>query len=105
MAKETTGGPAQRTAPRESRSFSIVLFGGTLFVLLLICGLTIWNVQAKATSDAAIEKAYNVKIVAHGKEQTLVVRNAGKSIQCDVPVDLKKSMNCDDSVQIAAVRP
>jgi hypothetical protein len=105
MAEETPGGRAPRTSLQESRSFTIVLIGGVMLVVLLACGLTIWNVQTKATSDAAIEKAYNVKIVAHGKEQTLIVRNDGKSIQCDLPVDLKQSMSCDGSLKIAAVHP
>jgi hypothetical protein len=105
MAKETAGSPAQRTALQESRSFTIVLIGGIMFLVLLVCGLTIWNVQAKVTSDDAIEKAYNVQIVAHGKEETLLVRSGGRSVQCDRPVDLSKAMTCQDSVKIAAVNP
>lgn len=103
MAKETTGTPVQRTALQESNSYAIVLIGGVMFLVLLVCGLTIWNVQAKVTSDDAIEKAYNVQIVAHGKEETLLVRSGGRSIQCDRPVDLTKAMYCEDSIKIAAV--
>ena len=105
MADKNAGGTAQRTALQESRSFTIVLIGGVMFMVLLVCGLTIWNVHKDETRDAAIEKAYNIKIVAHGKEQTLIVRNDSESIQCDRPVDLKRPMNCDDAVKIAAVHP
>jgi hypothetical protein len=102
MTKET---PGSSTALQESKSFTFVLIGGVMFLVLLVCGLTIWNVQTRVDSDTAIERAYNVQIVAHGKEETLLVRTDGKSIQCDRPVDLTWDMSCDDAVKIAAVHP